>query len=90
MYLFLGWPTLILGLSLFVKWTILKFQFHSRCDIIIESFFKQDRSVLWIHNGAQKLLDRINRFRDTYGEHFEPAPMLQDFAKDPGKRFHAK
>lgn len=40
--------------------------------------------------GAQKLLDRINRFRDTYGEHFEPAPMLQDFAKDPGKRFHAK
>ncbi len=40
--------------------------------------------------GAQKLLDKINRFREIYGEHFEPAPMLQDFAKDPTKRFHPK
>lgn len=40
--------------------------------------------------GAQKLLDKINRFRETYGEHFEPAPLLQDFAKDPTKKFHPK
>ena len=40
--------------------------------------------------GAQKLLDKINKFRDTYGEHFEPAPLLVDFAKDPSKKFHPK
>ena len=40
--------------------------------------------------GAQKLLSDINRFRETYGEHFEPAPLLQDFAKDPSKKFHPK
>ncbi len=40
--------------------------------------------------GAQKLLDKINYFRDTYGEHFEPAPLLVDYAKDPTKKFHPK
>ena len=40
--------------------------------------------------GAQKLLSTINRFRETYGDHFEPAPLLQDFAKDPSRKFHPK
>lgn len=40
--------------------------------------------------GAQNLLDKINKFRETYGEHFEPAPLLVDYAKDPTKRFYPK
>ena len=38
--------------------------------------------------GAQNLLDRINKFREVYGEHFEPAPLLVEHAKDPSKRFY--
>ena len=38
--------------------------------------------------GADNLLDKINLFRDKYGNHFEPAPMLVDYAKDTSKRFH--
>ena len=40
--------------------------------------------------GAKNLLDKINRFREVYGEHFEPAPLLVDYAKDPTKRFYPK
>ena len=40
--------------------------------------------------GAGNLLNRINRFREVYGDHFTPAPMLEDFAKDPTKKFHPK
>lgn len=38
--------------------------------------------------GADNLLAKINSFREVYGEHFEPAPMLLDYAKDTAKRFH--
>ena len=40
--------------------------------------------------GAGKLCDRINRFRDVYGDHFEAAPLLLDWARDPSKRCHPK
>ena len=39
---------------------------------------------------AKNLLDKMNRFREIYGEHFEPAPLLVDYAKDPTKRFYPK
>lgn len=38
--------------------------------------------------GADNLLAKINSFRERYGDHFEPAPMLVDYAKDKSKRFH--
>jgi enoyl-CoA hydratase/long-chain 3-hydroxyacyl-CoA dehydrogenase len=38
--------------------------------------------------GADKLLAKINQFRETYGEHFVAAPLLEDFARDPTKKFH--
>ena len=40
--------------------------------------------------GASNLLNRILRYREVYGNHFEPAPLLQDYAKDPSKKFHSK
>ena len=40
--------------------------------------------------GAQNLLDRINQFREVYGDHFEPAPLLVDHAKNNEKKFHPK
>lgn len=40
--------------------------------------------------GASNLLSRILRYREVYGNHFEPAPLLQDYAKDPSKKFHSK
>ena len=38
--------------------------------------------------GARNLLDKINQFRERYGNQFDPAPMLVDYAKDPSKKFH--
>ena len=38
--------------------------------------------------GAQNLLDKINHFREVYGEHFDPAPLLVDYAKDPSRKFY--
>lgn len=38
--------------------------------------------------GAENLVAQINSFRDIYGDHFEPAPMLVDFSKDSAKKFH--
>ena len=38
--------------------------------------------------GAGKLVDQINWFRDTYGDHFEATQLLKDFAKDSSKKFH--
>ena len=38
--------------------------------------------------GANNLLAKINHFREVYGDHFDAAPMLVDFAKDSSKRFH--
>lgn len=40
--------------------------------------------------GADKLLAQINSFREVYGNHFEAAPMLLDYAKDTTKKFHPK
>jgi enoyl-CoA hydratase/long-chain 3-hydroxyacyl-CoA dehydrogenase len=40
--------------------------------------------------GAGNLLNKINQFRETYGDHFVPAPLLEDFAKDPTKTFYPK
>jgi enoyl-CoA hydratase/long-chain 3-hydroxyacyl-CoA dehydrogenase len=40
--------------------------------------------------GAGEMLDLIYKFRDTYGEHFEPSQMLKDYASDPSRKFHAK
>lgn len=37
--------------------------------------------------GAQKLADKFHEFREVYGEHFEAAPMLLDYAKQ-GKTFY--
>ena len=39
--------------------------------------------------GADKFLNKMLAFRDTYGEHFEPAPLLVDMAKE-NKKFHPK
>jgi len=38
--------------------------------------------------GADKLVAKINSFREVYGNHFEPAPLLVDYAKDSSKRFY--
>ena len=40
--------------------------------------------------GAANLLEKMNSFRDVYGDHFEAAPMLIDYAKDSAKKFHPK
>lgn len=40
--------------------------------------------------GARNLLDKINQFRERYGNQFDPAPMLVDYAKDPSKKFHRR
>ncbi len=40
--------------------------------------------------GAQNLLDRMNKFREVYGDHFDPAPLLMDYAKDSNKKFYHK
>ena len=39
--------------------------------------------------GADKFLNKMLAFRDTYGEQFEPAPLLVDMAKE-NKKFHPK
>ena len=36
------------------------------------------------------MLDNILRFRETFGDHFEPAQLLRDYAKDPSRKFHVK
>eukprot|EP00735_Rhodelphis_limneticus_P009003 TRINITY_DN2460_c0_g1::TRINITY_DN2460_c0_g1_i1::g.8765::m.8765 TRINITY_DN2460_c0_g1::TRINITY_DN2460_c0_g1_i1::g.8765 ORF type:complete len:762 (+),score=307.57,sp/P40939/ECHA_HUMAN/49.93/0.0,ECH/PF00378.15/1.8e-65,3HCDH_N/PF02737.13/8.3e+02,3HCDH_N/PF02737.13/1.2e-54,3HCDH/PF00725.17/1.8e-23,3HCDH/PF00725.17/1.7e-05,DUF3798/PF12683.2/0.062,DUF3798/PF12683.2/1.2e+02,HSP33/PF01430.14/0.26,HSP33/PF01430.14/3.1e+03,NAD_binding_2/PF03446.10/5.4e+02,NAD_binding_2/PF03446.10/0.8 TRINITY_DN2460_c0_g1_i1 len=37
--------------------------------------------------GVQRFVDKMHSYRDQYGEHFTPAPLLVDYAK-AGKRFH--
>ncbi|XP_065890644.1 trifunctional enzyme subunit alpha, mitochondrial-like [Dysidea avara] len=37
--------------------------------------------------GAEKLVDDITRFRDTYGDHFQAADMLKQYAKQ-NKKFY--
>lgn len=39
--------------------------------------------------GAQKFVDRMNKYRDTMGAQFEPCPLLVDYAKN-NKKFHPK
>jgi len=39
--------------------------------------------------GANKIVEKMLRLRDQVGEHFTPAPLLQDMAKS-GKKFHSK
>lgn len=38
--------------------------------------------------GVQQFVDRMNRYRDTYGPQFEPAQILKDYAA-ANKKFHA-
>jgi enoyl-CoA hydratase/long-chain 3-hydroxyacyl-CoA dehydrogenase len=38
--------------------------------------------------GAQNLLNKIYQFRDQFGEHFEPSPLLIDHAKDSNRKFY--
>ena len=40
--------------------------------------------------GTSEMLDLIYEFREKYGDHFEPAQMLKDYAKDPSRKFHIK
>lgn len=40
-------------------------------------------------NGVQPFVDRMNRYRDTYGPQFEPAQILKDYAA-ANKKFHSK
>uniref|UniRef100_A0A8B9L7F7 Trifunctional enzyme subunit alpha, mitochondrial n=1 Tax=Astyanax mexicanus TaxID=7994 RepID=A0A8B9L7F7_ASTMX len=38
--------------------------------------------------GADKLVEKMRRFEDVYGNQFTPCPLLLDHAKDPSKKFH--
>jgi enoyl-CoA hydratase/long-chain 3-hydroxyacyl-CoA dehydrogenase len=38
--------------------------------------------------GSRTYCDRLLALRDQYGEQFEPAPLLQDMAKE-NKKFHS-
>jgi len=38
--------------------------------------------------GAQNFVDTMNLFADKYGQHFVPAPIVVDYAKN-GKKFHS-
>ncbi len=37
--------------------------------------------------GLQPFVDRMNRYKDTYGARYEPAQILKDYAA-AGKKFH--
>ncbi|KAK3738391.1 hypothetical protein RRG08_037028 [Elysia crispata] len=39
-------------------------------------------------HGAKPLVDRMMKYRDLYGEEFEPCQLLKDHASDPSKKFH--
>ncbi|GFR94904.1 fatty acid oxidation complex subunit alpha [Elysia marginata] len=39
-------------------------------------------------HGAKPLVDRMMKYRDLYGEEFEPCQLLKDHANDPSKKFH--
>ncbi|KAL6477917.1 hypothetical protein MHYP_G00137520 [Metynnis hypsauchen] len=38
--------------------------------------------------GADKLVEKMRRFEEVYGNQFSPCPLLLDHAKDPSKKFH--
>ncbi|KAI4875118.1 hypothetical protein NFI96_025238 [Prochilodus magdalenae] len=38
--------------------------------------------------GADKLVEKMRRFEEVYGNQFTPCPLLLDHAKDPSKKFH--
>ncbi|XP_036406347.1 hydroxyacyl-CoA dehydrogenase trifunctional multienzyme complex subunit alpha a [Megalops cyprinoides] len=38
--------------------------------------------------GADKLVEKMRRFEDVYGNHFTPCQLLLDHAKDANKKFH--
>jgi enoyl-CoA hydratase/long-chain 3-hydroxyacyl-CoA dehydrogenase len=38
--------------------------------------------------GADKIVDRLKRFEQIYGESFRPCDMLMDQAKDSSKKFY--
>uniref|UniRef100_A0A4W4DX29 Trifunctional enzyme subunit alpha, mitochondrial n=1 Tax=Electrophorus electricus TaxID=8005 RepID=A0A4W4DX29_ELEEL len=38
--------------------------------------------------GADRLLQKMKRYEEFYGNHFTPCQLLQDHARDPSKRFH--
>jgi len=41
------------------------------------------------HYGADKLVAKMGEFEKLYGKCFIPCQMLQDYAKDPTKKFHS-
>uniref|UniRef100_A0AAR2KSY4 Trifunctional enzyme subunit alpha, mitochondrial n=1 Tax=Pygocentrus nattereri TaxID=42514 RepID=A0AAR2KSY4_PYGNA len=38
--------------------------------------------------GADKLVQKMKRYEDAYGNQFTPCQLLLDYAKDPSKKFH--
>ncbi|XP_066533572.1 hydroxyacyl-CoA dehydrogenase trifunctional multienzyme complex subunit alpha a isoform X1 [Hoplias malabaricus] len=38
--------------------------------------------------GADKLVQKMRRYEDVYGNQFTPCQLLLDYAKDPSKKFH--
>ncbi|XP_060790125.1 hydroxyacyl-CoA dehydrogenase trifunctional multienzyme complex subunit alpha b [Neoarius graeffei] len=38
--------------------------------------------------GADKLVEKMRRFEEVYGNHFTPCALLLEHAKDPSKKFH--
>ncbi|KAG2468072.1 ECHA enzyme, partial [Polypterus senegalus] len=38
--------------------------------------------------GADKLVEKMKKYENVYGNHFTPCPLLTDYAKDPSKKFH--
>ncbi|KAG7460780.1 hypothetical protein MATL_G00202560 [Megalops atlanticus] len=38
--------------------------------------------------GADKVVEKMRRFEDVYGNHFTPCQLLLDHAKDASKKFH--
>lgn len=41
------------------------------------------------HYGADKLVAKMGEFEKLYGKCFIPCQLLQDYAKDPTKKFHS-
>ena len=39
--------------------------------------------------GADKLVAKMEHFRGLYGDQFTPCRLLQEFARDPSRKFHS-
>jgi 3-hydroxyacyl-CoA dehydrogenase len=40
--------------------------------------------------GADQLVAKMDHFRSLYGSQFTPCRLLEEFARDPSKKFHNK